>query len=121
MVKRSKNVVDNKLTKKQNNEIKYNINIFKKDYNIFEITFPFNKDILQVCRDIPGRIYNLENKSWTFPIQQYTSLIQKLKFKKDIIIEKNLTAEEIQNIQIVEIGNDEDFIYIQFPKNDEEV
>jgi hypothetical protein len=61
----------------------------------------------------------LENKSWTFPIQQYTSLIQKLKFKKDVIIEKDLTAEEIQNIQIVAIGDDVDFIYIQFPKNDE--
>jgi hypothetical protein len=111
MAKRNKNGVDNKLTKKQNNDIKYNINIFKKDYDIFEITFPFIKDILLVCRDIPGRIYNLENNSWTYPIQQYTSLIQKLKSKKDVIIEKDLTEEEIQYIQVVELGDDEDLFY----------
>jgi DNA replication protein DnaC len=52
----------------------------------------------------------MDTKSWSFPIQQYKSLIQKLKTKKDFSIEKDLSEKEINNIQVVIIDEDNFFI-----------
>ncbi len=60
----------------------------------------------------------MDTKSWSFPIQQYKRLIQKLKTKKDFSIEKDLSEKEIINIQVVIIDQDDFFINVQFPKND---
>ncbi len=60
----------------------------------------------------------MDTKSWSFIIQQYKSLIQKFKTKKDFSIEKDLSEKEINNIQVVIIDQDNFFIYVQFPQND---
>jgi hypothetical protein len=118
MVKQNKNGVEKQNEKKKRNEIQNNIVFSKKDYNRFEISFPYNQDILQICKETAGRKFDLDTKSWSFPIQQYKSLIQKLKTKKDFSIEKDLSEKEINNIQVVIIDQDNFFIYVQFPHND---
>ena len=40
---------------------------YKTDYNRFEIQFPFDRALVELCKAIPGRQFT-DNKRWYFPI-----------------------------------------------------
>ena len=93
---------------------------FKKlDYNRFEVDFKYNPKIIRICKSIPGRKFNIDNKNWSFPINQYINLIKKL---DDSLIEfKNkLTKKEINDIQVVIYSEPEEpELLVSFPPHDE--
>ena len=44
-----------------------NVSVFKTNFNSFEIKYPFNTDIIELCTETPGRRF-CDNKNWSFPI-----------------------------------------------------
>ena len=94
------------------------ISIFKTDFNRFEIKFTFNKQILDSCREIPGRRF-IDNKRWSFPIQQYSNFIKKFKKMPKVEIVKELDQKEQDDIQVVILDESSTELEIAFPKNDE--
>ena len=94
------------------------ISIFKTDFNRFEIKFTFNKQILESCREIPGRRF-MDNKRWSFPIQQYSNFIKKFKKMPKVEIVKELDQKEQDDIQVVILDESSTELEVAFPKNDE--
>lgn len=94
------------------------VSMYKTDFNRFEIQFPYDRVIVQICRDIPGRRF-MDNKRWSFPIQQYNILTNKLKKVPKIEIINELTKSELDEIQVVLLAEDEYSFQVSFPKNTE--
>ena len=99
-----------------NKEIK--VSFTKNDYNRFAIQFRYLKQLVELCKSIPGRKFNTNDNSWSFPINQYNNILEKIELVKNVTIENRLNDEEINDIQVV-IYNEEPDLLISFPKNEE--
>ena len=94
------------------------LSIHPADYNRFEIQFPFDRAIVQICREIPGRQF-MSNKRWSFPIQHYPTAIKKFKKLPKIEILNELNQKQLADVQLVLLDEDSFNFNVSFPKNDE--
>jgi len=70
---------------KEINEFKITIDSSK---NALIVRFPYNKEIIQLIKQINGRKYDVDQKSWTLPKEKKQELIDRLKsssFKYELL------------------------------------
>ena len=92
---------------------------FKKtDYNRFTMQFKYCKKLVEICKSIPGRQFNTMDNSWSFPINQYNIVTEKIALINNVTIENGLKDDEINDIQVVIFSEEPDLI-VSFPKNEE--
>ena len=94
------------------------ISVIKLDYNRFEADFSFNKKIIDICKTIPGRKFNLDDKKWSFPMNKYAEFVEKCESTQLVQFKKKLSKKELNDFQVL-IHTDEPGFSVSFPKNDE--
>ena len=94
------------------------VRLRKLDFNRFEVDFRFNPKIIEVCKSIPGRKFNMVDKKWSFPINQYSVLLKQIETFPHIQFKKKLTKNELADFQVIIYEEEPDFI-ISFPPNEE--
>ncbi len=90
------------------------------DFNMFELfTNGYKQSIVDICRSTIGREYNQKQKLWSFPIQQYERLVQKIKDLGEIKIIRELDEVEKEKFQVVIVDDIEGKVILRFPYNNE--
>ena len=86
----------------QNVEVKSTkVSFYKIDYNRFEIQFPFDRSLVELCKEIPGLEFT-DNKRWSFPIK-YESLLKKF---QNFEIGNELNQNQIDDTRVVILDED---------------
>jgi HepA-related protein (HARP) len=90
------------------------------DFNMFEIAIvPYNNDVIAICRNTMGREYDYNNKTWSFPNNQYNELHKKICRLPRVTVLRELSQAEVSKIQIVIVSNTADGeLVIKLPFNE---
>lgn len=88
-----------------------------QENNIYIIRFPYNPEIIQLVKNVPGRAWNAEKKYWTIPIDRLGFLINQLKgtpYEGDIKIYTNEQIGENDTLDATVVIPDVDISKVKF-------
>ena len=87
--------------------------IVSQNHDVYEIKFPFDWEIIQLIKNVPGRNWNPDKKIWSIPVDRLGFLMNQLrgtKFESQVQvysnedINKNASLNEKVNIPQVDIS-----------------